>query len=69
MYSHFDFITWVTPFGLMFLAAIFVSWFLARRTAVSNGVEGSPIDLLLMLSATLLPGLVRQERLAHSKTA
>ena len=50
MYSHFDAITWVTPFGLMFVAAILVSWFLARRNATSIGVDGSHIDLLLPVS-------------------
>ena len=50
MYSHFDSITWVTPFGLMFLTAILVSWWLARRNAISIGVDGSRIDLLLPVS-------------------
>ena len=50
MYSHFDSITWVTPFGLMFLTAILVSWSLARRNAISIGVDGSHIDLLLPVS-------------------
>ncbi len=47
MYSHFDANTWVTPFGLIFLAAIVVAWWLARRNAVSVRVDGSHIDLLV----------------------
>lgn len=50
MYSHFDSISWLTPFGLMFLTAILVSWWLARRNATSIGVDGSHIDLLLPVS-------------------
>ena len=47
MYSHFDSINWVTPFGLIFLSAILVSWWLARRNAISISIDGSHIDLLL----------------------
>ncbi len=47
MYSHFDSINSVTPFGLLFLSAILVSWWLARRNAVSIRIEGSHIDVLL----------------------
>jgi phosphatidylglycerol:prolipoprotein diacylglycerol transferase len=50
MYSHFEYISWLTPFGLMFLTAILVSWWLARRNAISIGVDGSHIDLLLPVS-------------------
>lgn len=50
MYSHFDSMTWLTPFGLVFLAAILVSWWLARRNATSIGVDGSHVDLLLPAS-------------------
>lgn len=47
MYSHFDSNTWVTPFGLIFLAAIFAAWWLARRNAASINIDGSHIDLLI----------------------
>lgn len=47
MYSHFDSNTWVTPFGLIFLFAIFAAWLLARRNAVSINIDGSHIDLLI----------------------
>ena len=47
MYSHFDSINWLTPFGLIFLSAILVSWWLARRNAVLVRIDGSHIDVLL----------------------
>ncbi len=50
MYPHFDSIHWVTPFGLIFLSAILVSWWLARRNALSINIDGSHIDLLLPMS-------------------
>ncbi len=50
MYSHFDSYVWVTPFGLIFLLAIVVAWWFARRNAVSVGVDGSHIDLLMPIS-------------------
>ena len=50
MHSHFDSITWLTPFGLIFLSAILVAWWLARRNARAINVDGSHIDLLLPIS-------------------
>ena len=50
MYSYFDSNTWVTPFGLIFLAAIFIAWWLARRNAMAAGVDGSHIDFLIPLT-------------------
>ena len=47
MYSHFDSTTWVTPFGLIFLAAIFTAWYFARRNAKSISLDPSHIDLLI----------------------
>ncbi len=47
MYSQFGSLTWVTPFGLLFLAAIVAAWWLARRNAVFVGVDGSHVDLLI----------------------
>ena len=53
MYSHFGSGTWVTPFGLILLAAIVVSWWLARRNAVAIGIEGSHIDLLTPIAVVV----------------
>lgn len=50
MYSHFEFGTWITPFGLIFLAAIILAWVLARRNAAATGIDGSHIDLLLPIT-------------------
>lgn len=50
MYSHFDSYEWVTPFGLIFLFAICVSWCLARRNAGLVNIDGSHIDLLLPIT-------------------
>lgn len=47
MYSHFDSTTWVTPFGLIFVAAIFVAWYFARRNAARAWIDPSHIDLLV----------------------
>ena len=55
MYSHFDTLTWVTPFGLLFLAAIFAAWWLARQNAVSNNIDGSHVDLLIPV--TIITGI------------
>ena len=56
MYSHFSPDSWVTPFGLIFIAAIVVAWILARRNAVSTGIDGSHIDLLMPI--TIVTGLM-----------
>ena len=56
MYSHFDSISWVTPFGLIFLSAIFVAWWMARQNALSIRIDGSHVDLLLPIS--LVVGMV-----------
>ena len=50
MYSHFDANTWVTPFGLIFLSAIFAAWWLARRNAANRDIDGSHVDLLVPLT-------------------
>lgn len=55
MYSHFDSNTWVTPFGLIFLVAIFTAWLLARRNAVSINIDGSHVDLLIPV--TIIVGI------------
>ncbi len=56
MYSHFSPDSWVTPFGLIFIGAIVAAWILARRNAVSTGIDGSHIDLLVPI--TIITGLV-----------
>jgi phosphatidylglycerol:prolipoprotein diacylglycerol transferase len=50
MYSHFDLLTWVTPFGLIFLVAIVAAWWLARRNANSVNMDGSHVDLLIPIT-------------------
>lgn len=50
MYSHFGSLTWVTPFGLIFLAAIVIAWWLSRRNAISIDIDGSHVDLLVPLT-------------------
>ena len=60
MYSHFDATSWVTPYGLIFLAAITVAWLFARRNAKSVGLDPSHIDLLMpiAISAGVVGGTV-----------
>lgn len=55
MYSHFDSSTWVTPFGLIFLFAVLVAWWLARRNAISIKVDCSHVDLLIPV--TIIVGI------------
>lgn len=50
MYSHFDATTWVAPYGLIFLAAITLAWWLARRNARSVDIDSSHIDLLMPIA-------------------
>ena len=56
MYSHFDATSWVTPFGLMFIAAIFTAWFFARRNAMSVRLDPSHVDLLVPI--TIIVGVI-----------
>lgn len=56
MYSHFDTFDWATPFGVLFLFAIFIAWWLARRNALLIKVDGSHIDLLVPI--TIIVGIV-----------
>lgn len=58
MYPYFDATTWITPYGLFFLAGVTLAWFLGRRNAASAGVEPSHVDLLMpiALSAGVLGG-------------
>ena len=50
MYSYFDATTRVTPFGLIFITAIFVSWYWARRNASTTYVHPSHVDLIVPIS-------------------
>ena len=53
MYSHFDANHWVTPFGVIFIAAILSVWAYARRNARVAGIDVSHIDLLLPISVVV----------------
>jgi len=55
MFSHFASNDWVTPFGLIFVTAIFVAWFFARRNASSTYIDPSHIDLLMPV--TIIAGV------------
>ncbi|MDH5621445.1 MAG: prolipoprotein diacylglyceryl transferase, partial [Gammaproteobacteria bacterium] len=50
MYSHFDADSWVTPFGLVFVAAMITVWVLARRNASAAGIDASHVDLLFPIA-------------------
>lgn len=50
MYSHFASNSWVTPFGLIFITAILIAWYFARRNAVAVHVDPSHVDLLTPIS-------------------
>jgi phosphatidylglycerol:prolipoprotein diacylglycerol transferase len=56
MYSHFDSTAWVTPFGLIFIAAIFTAWFFARRNATAVRIDPSHVDLLVPI--TIIVGII-----------
>jgi phosphatidylglycerol:prolipoprotein diacylglycerol transferase len=56
MYSHFDSTAWVTPFGLIFIAAIFAAWFFARRNASVIHIDPSHIDLIVPI--TIVVGII-----------
>ena len=55
MYSHFDNTAWVTPFGLIFIAAIVAAWAYARRNAGLAAIDSSHVDLLVPI--TLIVGI------------
>lgn len=50
MYSHFSATDWVTPFGLMFIGAIFTAWVFARRNAATTSVDPSHVDLIMPIT-------------------
>ena len=56
MYSHFSATDWVTPFGLVFLLAVAVAWWYARRNAKVIGIDGSHVDLIVPM--TLIVGVI-----------
>ena len=47
MYSYFDSTTLVTPFGVIFVAAILATWFWSRRIARAGAIDVSHVDLLV----------------------
>lgn len=49
MYPSFGPLTWITPYGLMLLVALFACWFYARRRAGAYGVDVSHVDLAVPL--------------------
>lgn len=55
MYSHFDSTHWVTPFGLIFIGAMFTAWIFARRNAATTGIDASHVDLLVPI--TIIVGI------------
>ncbi len=55
MYSYFDNEHWVTPFGLIFVAAILIAWAYARWNAQRAALDPSHIDLLVPV--TLIVGI------------
>jgi prolipoprotein diacylglyceryltransferase len=50
VYSHFSATDWVTPFGLMFIGAIFTAWVFARRNAATTSVGPSHVDLIMPIT-------------------
>jgi prolipoprotein diacylglyceryltransferase len=62
MYSHFSATRWVTPFGLMFISAIFTAWYFARRNARKAGIEPSHVDLIVPI--TIIVGVTGGTALA-----
>ena len=78
MYRHFSQTDWVTPFGLIFILAILVAWYWARRNAKTIDINASHVDLIVPLTivvgvaggtvlATLMPVdyLVASEAMNH----
>ena len=49
MYSVFGTLSWITPYGLMLVAALFSCWLYARRRAPAFGVGQSHVDLAVPL--------------------
>jgi len=56
LYSHFGDQIWITPYGLILVAALVSCWLYARRRAIAAGLDTSHIDLavpLIFIVATL----------------
>ena len=49
MYPAFGSLTWITPYGLMLVVALFGCWFYARQRARVFGVDVSHVDLAIPL--------------------
>ena len=67
MYSHFASNDWITPFGLIFILAIFIAWFFARRNASLTYIDPSHIDLLMPV--TIIVGVAGATLVAMLMTA
>jgi phosphatidylglycerol:prolipoprotein diacylglycerol transferase len=49
MYPAFGSLTWITPYGLMLVVALFSCWLYARRRALVFGLDVSHVDLAVPL--------------------
>jgi len=49
VYPNFGTLTWITPYGLMLVVALFGCWFYARRRAKAAGLDVSHVDLAVSL--------------------
>ena len=49
MYPAFGSLTWITPYGLVLVVALFSCWFYARRRAAVLGLGVSHVDLAVPL--------------------
>ena len=63
MYSHFSHTDSVTPFGLIFILAILVAWYFARRNAKTIYIDPSHIDLIVPV--TIVVGIAGAIMLAR----
>lgn len=50
MFSHFPWVDWPTPYGLMLALGGTAAWWFARRWASRSGVDASHVDLVLPLA-------------------
>lgn len=53
MFTSFGSLTWITPFGLVSLLAMFASWWISRLRAIDSKLDPSHIDLALPLAFLL----------------
>ena len=50
MYPGFPALDWITPYGMMLVMACTAAWWLARRRAMTTGLDPTHIDLALPLA-------------------